>query len=261
MSLELLWEHRRAWARKATLRRVYERYFALVLAEISEHRPIVELGSGPGFFKEYCPEAVATDVAPTPWADRVVDGCALPFPAASIGNLVLIDVFHHLARPLDFLQHARRVLQPGGRVVLLEPWTSLTGYRFYRYIHHEVADRTVDPRQPFSSDKDAFEGNGALPQLYFNPSQMNGRPQLPHGLSYRSLRLLPAVDWLLSGGFRRVGLLPGFLAPLGDALERAARPLARWSALRALIVLERADATAAPQGASSSCSDGSGLTV
>jgi SAM-dependent methyltransferase len=217
------------------LRRVYEGYFELVRGRCTPGRPVVELGAGPGFLKAYWPEIIATDVVPTPWADRVVDATALPFEAGEVGNLVMFDVFHHLAAPPAFLEEAARVLAPGGRVVMLEPWTSALGYLFYRHIHHEDADRGVDPAYPFPPGKNPMDGNAALPQLYFAG---NGA-MLPSTLRLRERRLLPGADWLLTGGFQDVTPLPASLWPLAAAIESALRPFARWVALRALIVLEK----------------------
>lgn len=91
--------HRRVWSAKPALRAVYREYFRAIVQRLSPQRPTIEIGSGPGFFKEYYPVAIATDITAMPWIDCVLNGCRLPFAERSIGNLVLIDVFHHLARP------------------------------------------------------------------------------------------------------------------------------------------------------------------
>jgi SAM-dependent methyltransferase len=104
------------------LRRIYREWHELVAARLADvPGATIELGAGIGRFKEVVPDAVATDIQPTPWADAVVDAGELPYEDGSVANLVLIDVFHHLARPARFLDEAVRVLAPAGRVVLLEP--------------------------------------------------------------------------------------------------------------------------------------------
>jgi SAM-dependent methyltransferase len=179
---------------------------------------------------------IATDVVATPWAERVVDATALPFEDASVGNIVMVDVFHHLAAPQDFLREASRVLMSGGRVVMLEPWTSPLGYLFYKHVHHEDADRSVDPAAPFEDGKDPMDGNAALPELYFGTAD---RPCPQTRLRLVEVQKLPAISWLLSGGFQPVSLLPNALWPIAKALDSVAKPLARLVSLRALIVLER----------------------
>jgi SAM-dependent methyltransferase len=232
--------HRSVWAKKASLRGVYESYFRRILDSCSPMRPILELGSGPGFFKEYCPEIMATDIAPTPWIDAVVDGCCLPYGNGSVGNIVMIDVFHHIAQPQRFLEEACRVLSPGGRIVMIEPWTSAVGYLFYRYVHHEDADRSVDPMQPFADEKDAFEGNAALPMIFFDDRGRSALGRVADGrLCLIQMKRMPAVSWLLTGGFRPYGLLPGPVLPLARCIDGILSPFSRWCAFRAMIVVER----------------------
>jgi SAM-dependent methyltransferase len=246
-----LQQHRNVWACKPVLRRVYQQYFDKVLARIAALEPIVELGSGPGFFKEYHQSLIATDIEATQWTDMVADGCALPFSDGGVGNLVMIDVFHHLARPGDFLHEASRVLRPGGRLVMLEPWTSPVGYRFYRHVHHEDADRNADPATPFAGDKHPFDGNAALPELYFTArGHAQPRGHLRDRLHLLSVERFVAMSWLLSGGFRPYHLLPLRLFPLIARADRWTGPIARWLALRAVITLERpkcASPVSAPQ--------------
>jgi len=114
--LEFIQRHRSVWAARPELRAVYHEFFAELLRMVQGRAPIVELGAGPGFFKEYYPGLISTDVIPTRWVDVVCDAGALPFPSESVGAMVMLDVLHHLPRPLDFMAEASRVLKPGGHV-------------------------------------------------------------------------------------------------------------------------------------------------
>lgn len=245
MGSAVLNRHRKAWASKPALRQVYKRYFREIMRLSGPQRPIVEIGSGCGLFREFYPEIIATDVFPTDWTDVVCDAAALPFSPASVGNIVLIDVFHHLADPHQFLRESSRVLKTGGRMVMLEPWTSLAGYLLYRYIHHETASYRVDPARPFPENKDTFDGNAALPRMYFDRCRSDPNGYLARlGLRIRLLRRLPAVNWLLSGGFQSYGVSSRSQLNWMNALDRLCQPLAPWMALRAFVVLEKCSTTA-----------------
>ena len=242
MSAAVLQGHRKAWAAKPALRQVYKRYFREILRLCAPHRPIVEVGCGCGLFREFYPEVIATDVLSSKWVDVVCSAEALPFAHGRVGNIVLIDVFHHLHDPHGFLREAARVLKPGGRLVMLEPWTSLAGYLLYRYIHHETADYGVDPARPFDEPKDVFDGNATLPRIYFDNRSDSPDNYLDRlGLKIHLLRRLPAIDWLLCGGFRRCGITQRSQLPWMTALERLCEPLSPWLALRAFVVLEKRD--------------------
>ena len=240
MSIDKLREHRRIWARKPAFRRVYRRLCERVWSLCSPHRPIVELGCGAGLFREFYPDVIATDVTPTRWTNLACDASRLSFATDSVGNLVMIDVFHHLAGPRAFLAEAARVLKPGGRTVMLEPWTSWLGYRFYRYIHHESADYDADPDHPFGPNKHPFEGNAAMPRMHFGPDREGSRRLLRElGLAIVSVQPVPALGAILTGGFRPYGFTRGWMVPALQGIDTFLQPLSRWLGLRAFVVMEK----------------------
>src|SRR5947207_4879921 len=104
--------HRAIWKVRPELREVYMRWFRRLLSEVAGLAPMVEIGSGPGFFKEFAPGLVATDALPGPSIDVCCDAGALPFATSAVGALLMVDVLHHLPQPLEFLDEAARVLQP-----------------------------------------------------------------------------------------------------------------------------------------------------
>jgi SAM-dependent methyltransferase len=235
---ETLEQHERAWRARPVLRRLYHEWYGLVARRLATRGPTVELGSGIGRLRDVVPDAVLTDVEPTRWADRVVNAEELPFDDASLGNLVLVDVFHHLADPARFLDEAGRVLRPGGRAVLLEPYCSPLSKLAYRF-HHERLALGADP---FAADPHvatgAMEANLATTTLAFFRREGELRARWPR-LEPRERRLLSLLVYPLTGGFSRPALLPRVLyAPL-TLLERALAPLNRLAAFRCLLVLER----------------------
>lgn len=234
--------HRDAWMRKRALRAVYEGWFHRLRVACLPGAPVVEIGCGPGFFKERYPEIVATDVAANPYADRLVDAAALPFGDEEVGSFVLLDVFHHLPMPEAFLRESARALRPGGRLVMLEPWMGLAGRMLYRWIHHESCDLTVDPRTPWQApDKDPMLGNSALSYLYFRAGGVLERLGLPLRVIRREP--LAAVAWVLSGGFQPVSLLPWRLVDAANAVDRLLSRMPGLTATRCFLVIEKATRT------------------
>lgn len=199
----------------------------------------MELGSGIGSFKQFRPTTVATDAAPTPWADEVVDAEELPYGDASLANLILIDVFHHVPRPARFLDEAARVLKPGGRVVLLEPYCSTLSTPLYRRFHHERTDLSADPfGEPRLSSPAPFDGNQALATLVF--WRQLDRFRARHAeLEVRRRERVALLAYPLSGGFTKPALLPAALGGAILRLERALAFAAPLLAFRCLVALER----------------------
>jgi len=83
-----------------------------------------------------------------------------------------------------------------------------------------------------------MDGNAALPWLYFAPGGELDRL----GLSLRVVRREPfaALPWLLSGGFQPAGLLPEPLLPAVERVDRLLSSVPSLTALRCLVVVERA---------------------
>ena len=174
------------------------------------------------------------------------DAHALPFGDATLANLVLIDVFHHLAEPVRFLDQAARVLEPGGRVVIIDPYCSPVSSALYRRVHHERTDLSAPPFGiDTASRADPLAGNQALATLVFYRHRRTYRSRWP-ALPLIAERRFALFAYPLSGGFSKPRLLPVRLIRPLLALERMLAPLAPLLAFRCLIVLERREDTRAP---------------
>jgi SAM-dependent methyltransferase len=230
-----------AWEARPLVRRLYHSWYELIVDRLAPvEGPTIELGSGISRFKEHYADAITSDVEPTPWSDRVVDAEELPFEDESVANLVLIDVFHHLARPSRFLDSAVRTLVRGGRLIVLDPYCSPASYVAYRRFHHERTDLDVDA---FADDEQAaaapMQSNQARATLVFFRHLDEVRDRWPQ-LTVVERRLLALVVYPLSGGFTKRPLLPASLYRPLSAVERALLPLlGRAGAFRCLVVLER----------------------
>jgi len=232
---DVLARHRAVWEARPELRQVYREWFARLLVAVEGLDPVVEVGAGPGFLKEFAPHLVATDVVAGLRVDVRCDADVLPFRSASVGGLVLVDTLHHLPRPLDFLGEAARVLQPRGRVAMIEPWITPSSWVLYRYFHHEDCRLGVDLTRPFGGDdKAALDGNAAIPYLTLARVREGALP----------LRLLSAepfigLPYLVTFGFKVERPLPPALQRLARLGEATLDPLRRWLATRTFVVLEK----------------------
>lgn len=237
--LEILEAQRRAWDSRPLVRRLYNGWFAELQSRMSdEPGPTVELGAGCGALKDFMPSVIATDVVATPWADRVVDAAALPFADGEVSNLVMVDVFHHIPEPELALREAERVLAPGGRVVMCEPYCSPVSRLVYKYLHHEPADMSADPAATQSGD-DPFDANNALPTLLFWRRQELLERWVPQ-LRIAERRRLAWFVYPVSGGFTKPALMPMRLAGPALGLERRLDSvLAPFAGFRCIVVLER----------------------
>jgi SAM-dependent methyltransferase len=85
------------------------------------------------------PGMLTTHATPDPTALCVCSAESLPFPPETFACLVGFDVLGRSPRPARVLSEAARVLAPGGRAVLVEPWTGPLGDLFHLRHHRRVA--------------------------------------------------------------------------------------------------------------------------
>lgn len=233
-----------AWQTKAVLRRIYrEQFYGRILAHVLPGAPVLEIGSGAGHIHEVAPQVWRTDILYSQGIDTVVDAHTLPCGDGSLGSVIGLDVLHHFSQPVRFLREVARVLRPGGRLVMVEPWITPFSRFIYTYLHQEDCDMTAQPwheEAALPPDKLAFDGNPALPFLLVERGGDALRAAVP-ALQLRRVERFSLLTYLLSFGFKRGSLLPEPLYPALYAVEEASRPAwARLAALRALLVWEKA---------------------
>jgi SAM-dependent methyltransferase len=245
-TLERFENHRQAWAQNRMLRALYADLYARLAAELPPEAlgRRVELGSGPGFAREFIPGVELTDLVGAPWHDREASAEALPFEDGGVGALVLFDVLHHLPSPRRFFAEAVRVLARGGRIVMCEPYISPMSWPVYRFFHEEPLDLGVDPlalqAQAGDGARDPFDANQAIPTLLFGREQRAFAEAFP-ALAIKRVQRLSGFSCPASGGFSHRPFLPWALWSLLHRFDaHAPAALMRLIAFRMLVVIERA---------------------
>ena len=85
---------------------------------------------------------LSLDVRPGADVDIAGSALALPFRSESVSAVLMLNVLHHLPDPAAFFSECERVLKPGGRVCLIEPYVSPLSRQLVRPLHHEPWDET-----------------------------------------------------------------------------------------------------------------------
>lgn len=203
-----LQEHRKIWCKKPVLREIYLNYFEMIRNALVDGQ-ILEIGGGSGNFKDFLPNSISLDVVRLPWLDMIAYAQMLPIKKESVGNIVMVDVLHHLENPSGFFKEAGRILKPGGRIILIEPAITPVSWIFLHLFHPEPIDMRDNPFDEPDVDpaREPFDANQAIPTLLFSRYQTEFIRKFPD-LSIISLHYLDLFAYPLSGGFRTWCLLP-----------------------------------------------------
>ena len=234
--------HREIWNKKATIRLLY-RDFHQQLAEACPEGRVLDIGGGTAHIKDFRKDIISTDILSFPGIDVVADAHRLPFRDGLFSGVIMLDVLHHLERPIEFLGEAARVLKPGGCLAMIEPAMTTIAWRFYDRFHEEPVDMNVDPfaSVAVNPQRDPFDANQAIPTLLFATSPARKRvEELIPSLRVRRVDWQSLIAYPMSGGFQRWSLMPASLVHPLLAFERKIPELLRKHlAFRMMVVLER----------------------
>ncbi len=234
--------HREVWERKRTIRLLYRDFHRRLLESCPDGR-LLDIGGGTAHIKDSRPEVITTDILSFPGIDVVADAHRLPFPDGSFSGVVMLDVLHHLERPVEFLQEASRVLKSGGRLAMIEPAMTPLARQFYHHVHVEPVDMNADAfaEVTINPDRDPFDANQAIPTLLFAKPAARRRVEaaIP-SFRVQSVEWLSLLAYPMSGGFQNWSLMPAALVGPMLAFEKKVPAFVRRQmAFRMMIVIER----------------------
>lgn len=223
---------------KKFLHRLYREWYDLILPALpSGAGPVLELGSGAGFLKEFLPGLITSDIILNPLVQMVLDGQALPFRKGSLRAIVMVNVLHHIPQPRILFAEAGRCCRSGGALVFIEPWNTPWSCLVYNRWHHEPFDPKTPgwefpPRGPLSA------ANQAMPWIIFDRDRPQFKRDFPEW-EIEEVRPLMPFRYLFSGGLTWRALAPAWSFGLLRGLEHALNPWIKTLAMFAKIVLRR----------------------
>jgi len=239
---DLIEQNQEYWNRKPILRTLYGDFYRLIAKHLSNlpDGKIVELGSGLGNIHDVIPDCIRTDLFPNPWIDQIENAYKLSFADESVSDLILTDVFHHLKYPGTALNELHRVLQKGGRVLMLEPCISALGLIVYGALHAEPVAITKEiewfaPEDWSADSVDYYAAQGNASRIFVG---RRFRPKLKDWKTVETIRL-SAIAYAASGGYSKPQLYPTALLPLMKKLEKGLDLFPTLFATRLLVILEK----------------------
>jgi SAM-dependent methyltransferase len=223
---------------KSFLRQIYQEWYTAIASKLSTRDgPVLELGSGAGFLKDFVPDLITSEVFHCRGIDVVLNGTELPFAHRALQAIVMIDVFHHIPQPRRFFTEAARCVRPGGVVLMIEPWVTLWSQLVYTRLHHEPFQPQAK-RWEFPNRGPLSGANGALPHIVFARDRTQFEREFPMWQIHGIEPMMPFC-YLVSGGVSLRSLMPGWSFRLWRGLETLLHPAINNLAMFAQILLIR----------------------
>lgn len=138
----------------------------------------MEVGAGAGLSKLFIKSDnfLLTDYAPNEWLDvKNVDALETPFKDGEFDYVVSSNMIHHVPYPTQFFQEMRRILKPGGVLLIQEINASFFMRLVLRLMRHEGYSYEVnvfDANQVCTDANDLWSANCAIPNLLFDDIRM-----------------------------------------------------------------------------------------
>ena len=224
---------------KTFLNKFYRECYLSIAQSLPQYinGPVVELGSGAGFLKEYIPNFLTTEIIKIQDVDLILDGTNLPFSADALKGIVMIDVLHHMPDITSFFADAATCIKPGGVIILIEPWSTVWSRIVYRHLHHEpfkldVKDWKLPRGGPLS------QANSALPWIIFERDRNKFDKEFPQ-FEVKEIMLNFPFCYILSGGVSLRSIIPGNMYNVIRKIEKLSLPWINSLAMFAKIILER----------------------
>jgi SAM-dependent methyltransferase len=218
---------------KAFLRAIYSEWYSRLATALPQKGEVLELGSGAGFFSDFRPDVITSEIFPTPNIQLVADACRLPFSDDALAAIVMTDVFHHIPDVKSFLAEATRCVRPGGKLLMIEPWRTRWSEWIFTRHHPEPFLPCAGWDIPLSGPLSG--ANGALPWIVFERDRKAFEELYPDW-QVVNVELMMPFSYLASGGVSLCSLMPGWAYSLIRRLEQRLNQK-RW-AMFAFIGLE-----------------------
>jgi len=141
---------------KLTRKRLY-----LFIKKYASNEKILDIGSGGGYGESFFPNRVSLDIDKNKNPDIVGDAHNIPFGDDSFNTILCTEVLEHLKDPKKAIKEMKRVLKPGGRLILTTRFIfpiHTYEYDYYRFTEFDLRNLFKDWKiEQFQNESGSLE--------------------------------------------------------------------------------------------------------
>ena len=240
-NLSMIQQYRVIWNSNPTLRKFYTNLWEWAIKECTSG-PIVELGGGAGFIRDYYPDIISTDLLPFPESNLQCNATQLPFKENSVGCFIGIAFFHHCPNLRILFNEILAALKPGGCFVIIDPYISILS----RWIFALATDETVDlGESPLENDYDddnqinpLLDANVARATIVFIRQKKLYDALFPN-LQVQSIEHINLFRHIAAGSCVQQFPCASFLYPPACIVDRLLQPVSLYTGMCMKVVLKK----------------------
>lgn len=200
----------------------------------------IEIGAGVAPMRDSFADVLATDIVPGPTVDMVLDAENMDVPDQTVRLIVGQNCFHHLPHPRKFFSEMERVLEPGGGVILLEPYYGpVASFLFRNLFHSEGYDKGF-PHWETPSTGPMNGANQALSYIVFVRDRAEFEKEFPNLQIVHQEVCNNYLMYLMSGGLNFRQIWPNQALPVLKLIQKILSPFNRWLGLHHVVVIRKA---------------------
>ncbi|CAN2170781.1 AdoMet_MTases domain containing protein [Candidatus Nanopelagicaceae bacterium] len=217
-----------------------------VAGELRPKDKVLEIGAGAGISKLFLSDfdVLRTDLLDHGLAEvqSGVNAENLPFGVGEFDAVFAMDMIHHVPFPYKVIAEAIRTTSPNGKVILVEPYVSITSYLIYKIFHSEKTSLCIkiSPEKPIVSTL-ASDGNQVICQkLFFSRlGRRNLEKVLPDETDV-TRRYISPISFFLTGGINKPIRLNPKIIKVALAIEdKIPQAILKLIASRQIVIIRK----------------------
>lgn len=199
----------------------------------------LEIGAGVCPMNKTAQDILVTDFVPSAGSDIVLDAQCMGIRSETVRTVYGQNCFHHFSDPRKFFNEITRVLIPGGRLILLEPYYGLlAGVLFKHMFKSEGFDKeAAEWETPIKGPMNG--ANQALSYIIFERDKALFHSEFPQLKIVHQHICTNGFSYLASGGLNFKQLIPHTMEKFLAKVEKAFSPLAKVIGLHHIVVLQK----------------------
>lgn len=206
---------------------------------------ILEVGAGAGLSSNFMSlkKVVRTDYLPwkIPGIQGAIDAQQLPFSDNSFDSAFALDAVHHIPNPGKAISELCRVVRPGGKIVIVEPFVSYLSFFPYKLFHTEKTTWNYSlPTNGVRETEGASDGEQAVLQGMIDRNLQIKGLEIPESKRvFLTIRYISPFSFFATGGLGSPFPTPKSMIDVMIGIERLLpRLLMKLISARQILVID-----------------------